>query len=316
MKNKRNFWIIKTLFLSACGSKDVIPVTTSDVTLTEQSMARAIQTLDLAPPSPLPSTISSQSTVTPTSSAQPSVALITPLAPTIQPVVHGQQGNPYDLIFSVPVNRNSLIQYEELPGAIFGPNAIAVLPDDSVLISDHTTNRQRLLHFDLTGQLLKSIDLSNLGISYVSDMRIRGDSLFLLEMTNQGIYRIHQMSLEGDLLRNEDIPKTFPSSSGRPLASGEVSIAIDCDLNVLVEVAGGYRVYRFSDVLNGPISAQIPDGYPCNQQFYRVIDAPSPLARIQAGDANYETRLNNGYGGLSFLEVFEDGSFMSSAMTW
>jgi hypothetical protein len=229
--------------------------------------------------------------------------------PYIEPVIHDQTGDLYETIFSIPIDKESIFQYEELPGAIFGPNGMAMTPDGTFIISYHTTSKNLLVYVDQKGSIIKTIDLDDLGISLVTDLRFRDDILYLLEITNEGRYKIHYLLPDGSLIDSEEIPADFPSSSGEPLARGEVSIAIDCELNVLMEVEGGYKVYRFSDVLKNPNPIELDEGIPCNGKYYSVLAGDPSLTNIKAGEINYQTRLTTGFGGLSFLDVLADGSF-------
>jgi hypothetical protein len=298
-----------SLLLSSCR---VMDATRTFIPPSESYPKSASTSDNVAVPatsSPVPTVIASHPTVAPSQTPNASITPTVNISPSIRPIIQQQPGDLYETVFSLSVNGESVIRYQELPGTIFGPIAIAILPGDTFVIADYTTNDNRLLYYDQGGHLLKTIELDPLGIVYVADMRIRGRELFLLEITNEGRYRVHHLSLEGALIASDEIPKRFPSSSGNPLATGEVSISIDCDMNVLMEVEGGYRIYRFSDVLNNPNPSQIPNGFPCNGKLYRVIEAVRPFSRIKAGDLTYETRLTNGYGGLTFLDVFKDGSF-------
>ena len=117
--------------------------------------------------------------------------------------------------------------------------------------------------------------------------------------------------MDGTLIESDKVPVTLTSGlgTGMPLAAGELTIAIDCKGSTLLELQGGYRVYRLVDLQNNPDPTQISSGYPCNNELYQSIDAPKPFARLSTGNAIYETELTNGFGKLSLLDAFPDGSF-------
>ncbi len=190
---------------------------------------------------------------------------------------------------------------------ITGPDAIAVLPDDSFVIADLIANR--LLRYDKAGNLLDKIELDDLGIVNVADLRARGYDLFLLEI-NSGFlpprYRVNQLSINGKLIARYDIPESFGD------AQGLTGIALDCDGSVLVELEGGYYLYRLKDFQNS-VATPTPSGYYCNNQIFQIVRSDSPGRRaLMAGDARYETQLTTDFGGLRLLNVFHDGSFYVS----
>jgi hypothetical protein len=81
-------------------------------------------------------------------------------------------GDIYETMFSIPVDLKSIIQY--FGGGdqkINGPNAIAVFPDESVLIADPVG--YHLLHYSKAGSLFSTIELEHLWIKYVADLRIK-----------------------------------------------------------------------------------------------------------------------------------------------
>lgn len=145
---------------------------------------------------------------------------------------------------------------------ITGPDAIAVLPDDTFMIADLIANR--LLHYDKAGNLLDKIELDNLGIVNVADLRARGYDLFLLEISlnfSPPRYRVNQLSLNGKLIASYDILENFG------IDQGLTGIAIDCDGSVLVELEGGFNLYRLQDIQNNAAMAT-PSGYYCNNKFF------------------------------------------------
>ena len=305
MKKSQYILVLICFILSACAPDRVTetPALLQVTTATQSKRAPAGDHTSTLPPA-----TSIRVPNIPTKTPGPSPLPVATAFPTMGPIVHRQSGELYETVFRIPVGSDSVIQYQELPGAILGPNALAIQSDDTFIISDHTTHENRLLYFDREGSLIRSIDLDGLGISYVTDMRIRGDIVLLLELTYHGSYKIHQLSQDGSIVSSEDIPEKFPSSSGKRLAAGEVNIAIDCEMNVLMVLEGGYKVYRFTDVLITPNLLKLQEGFPCNGRYYRVIDSQGSISRIDAGGVIYETLLTSGFGGLTFLDVFVDGS--------
>jgi hypothetical protein len=224
------------------------------------------------------------------------------------PIINEQSGDLYTTVFSIPVGGNSIIHYrggDNPDMEITGPNAIAVLPDDSFMIADLIANR--LLHYDKVGNLLNKIELYDLGIVNVADLRVRGDELFLLEISlnfSPPRYRVNQLSLDGKLVASYEIPEGFHSEDGL------TGISIDCDGSILVELEGGFQLYRLQDILNNPASANKPGGYICNDKLYRVVNSGSPNYRAMiAGDTIYNTQLTTDFGGIRILDVFQDESF-------
>jgi hypothetical protein len=223
------------------------------------------------------------------------------------PVIHEQPGELYTTVFSIPVGGNSIIRYRGADNPdmeITGPNAIAVLPDDTFMIADLIANH--LLHYDKTGSLLDTIELYDLGIANIADLRVSGDKLFLLEVSldfSPPRYRVNQLSRDGKLIASYDISESFG------IDQGLTGIAIDCDGSVLVELEGGFYLYRLQDIQNNAAIAT-PSGYYCNNEFYRIVSSGSPYRRaMTAGDVRYETQLTTDFGGLTLLNVFQDGSF-------
>ena len=223
------------------------------------------------------------------------------------PNIHEQPGDLYTTVFSIPVGGDSLIHYrggDNPDMEITGPDAIAVLPDDTFVIADLIANR--LLHYDKTGNLLDKIELDDLGIVNVADLRARGYDLFLLEISldfSPPRYRVNQLSLDGKLIVSYDMVERYG------IDYGLTGIAIDCDGSVLVELEGGFYLYRLQNILNNAAIAT-PSGYYCDNKFYRIVSSGAPYRRaMMAGDVKYETQLTTDFGGLTLLNVFQDGSF-------
>ena len=246
-------------------------------------------------------------TVVPSPTFEPSPTPTTATPPIGRPLIQEQAGDLYTSVFSIPVGEENLIQYQgadipEMP--ITGPNALALLPDGTFLIADPIANR--LLNFDRTGNLLNQVELYDLGIVNVTDVRADEEKLVLLEISldfSPPRYRVNQLSFEGKLLASEDIPESFG------IDKGLTGIAIDCDGSVLLELEGGFRLVRLQDLRNNPADAQA-SGYNCAGKFYRVVESDSPEIRaMMAGDVRYETRLTGSFGSLALLKVFRDGSF-------
>jgi len=246
-------------------------------------------------------------TVVPSPTFEPSPTPTTATPPIGRPLIQEQAGDLYTIVFSIPVGQKNLIQYQgvdipEMP--ITGPNALALLPDETFLIADPIANR--LLNFDQTGKLLNQVELSELGIVNVSDVRADEEKLILLEISldfSPPRYRVNQLSFDGKLLASDDIPEGFG------IDKGLTGIAIDCDGSVLLELEGGFRLVRLQDLRDNPADAQT-SGYNCAGKFYQIIESGSPEIRaMMAGDVRYETRLTMGSGSLALLKVFRDGSF-------
>jgi hypothetical protein len=220
--------------------------------------------------------------------------------PTIQPHIDEQLGELFETIFSIPVGKGNIIQYEMGGDAVTGPNAIAVLPDNSLIIADLASDR--LLHYTMTGKLLDTIELHDLGINNAADLRTKGDDLLLLENgsgPDPQRYWVRHLSLDGKLIASDEIP------SGYHIEDELAGIAVDCDGSVLLELEGGSKLFRLADIQIRPSNIYSDPGeYLCNNKIYRVDKSTS----IIAGDVIYSTRLTSQYGGFRLLNVFQDGS--------
>ena len=254
----------------------------------------------------LPSPTARQ-TNTPLSTATPSALITAEPSENKGPIIHEQPGEIYETIVSIPIGKDSLIQYEKHQ-SYQGPNAIAVLQDESFMIADPFG--ERLLHISTDGLILDTVDLEQLEMSYILDMRVKGDKIYLLVRSYQKL-RVHQLALDGALINTEEIPYEFPvGEDGLSLHNVLTGIAIDCNDNIILELAGGSRLFPLAVVQKQTPYDQITQGISCNDQLYSVINpAPGQTPHILAGDTIYETQLTTGFGGFSLLEVFDDGSF-------
>ncbi len=230
---------------------------------------------------------------------------------TARPALHAQPGDLYETVFSLPVGGNHTIQYFQWPGWIAGPSAIAVLPDNRFVIADQALDR--LLYYAPDGRLLKIIKLEFIGINSVSDLRLKGNEMFLLE-TGYKNYQVHRFTLDGELIVSEKFPHDFPIGErvgdwDATLENALMGIAVDCEGSIILEVAGS-MLFHLLDVQIQSSLEKVAEGHFCNGKRY-WISTPAlwQPPEINAGDAIYQTRLTMGGGGLRFLDVFPDGSF-------
>ncbi len=171
---------------------------------------------------------------------------------------------------------------------------------------------ERLLHISTDGLILDTVDLEQLGIGYILDMRVKGNTIYLLEYGYKK-YRVHQLALDGALINTEEIPYDFPV--GKDMDSIEVlltGIAIDCNNNIILELAGGSILLPLTAVQKETPYDQITQGISCNNQLFSVknhLPDPGQTPHVLAGDRIFETQLTTGFGGFRLLEVFDDGSF-------
>ena len=225
-------------------------------------------------------------------------------SPVHAPTVIAQTGVEafYDTLFVIPVGEGSLQYFggDQPDSEINGPNAITVLPDGSFVIADLVGNR--LWRYDSTGQLLKSIDLYSIGIEQVTDLRSTNTELFVLEIRNER-YRVNRLSFDGELIANYDIPVGFH------IENGLTGIAVDCEGEVLLEIAGS-DLYRLVDSQENLDPSLIKADYYCNGKPYRVVNSgPDTIPKFIAGSIPLETQLTTGLGGFNLLAVLKDGSF-------
>ena len=306
----KNFLLysIIILILDACNpmtlgrQKTPAPELTQDVILFRTQ--RAVGTI----PDTVLSSVTPASTTSPSTSNLKSTP-ITTLSIAHKPEIHEQFVGNYETLFAIPVGKDSIIQYKVNPDSIQGPNAIAIVPDENILIADPVS--ERLLRYDLTGHLLSTIELGDLGIGYVRDLRVDRNEIFLLE-TSYKKYRVHLLSLDGSLITSEDVPYDFPydvMGSENTLEVGLTGIAIDCEGRIILEVISGSRLFPLSDVQKQADPSLITQGLLCNGKRYfmsRSILGKDP--QVSAGEILYQTHLTYGFGGLHFLDVFPDGT--------
>lgn len=314
MKKHLLYTVCVILFLSSCRGTDTVhtvspslPTSLEPVLpLTEVEATPNPTVVDtVAPIAATTLTIELSPTIepVPTSTSTQTLSL-----PDGLPMINEQPGDPYTTVFSIPVGGDDTIQYRGVDNPdieITGPNAIAVLPDDTFVIGDLIGNR--LLYYGRDGNLLNTVELFDLGITNVADLRVYDSRLFLLEISLDfwpSRYRVNQLSFDGKLITSDDIPERFG------IDHGLTGIAIDCDGKIVLEMAGGSDMYRLEDIQNSSDIANVPNGYNCNGKLYRVVNSgPQKPPMLMAGDVTYETQLTAGFGGLSLLKVFEDGSF-------
>ena len=225
-------------------------------------------------------------------------------SPVHAPTVIAQTGVEafYDTLFVIPVGEGSLQYFggDQPDSEINGPNAIAILPDGGFIIADLVGNR--LWRYGSTGKLLKSIDLYSIGIEQVTDLRSTNTELFVLEIRNEK-YRVNRLSFDGELITSYDIPEGFH------IENGLTGIAVDCEGEVLLEIAGS-DLYRLVDAQGNLYSPIEETDYYCNGKPYRVVNSgPGTIPKLIAGSIPLETQLTTGLGGFNLLAVLKDGSF-------
>jgi len=190
------------------------------------------------------------STVTPSPTPISTTEAIATIPSTGAPVIHDLPGDDYETLFSISAGRRGILKYK-IPTCcadIEGPNAIAVLSDETFLISDLLG--RRLLNYDREGRLLKTIKLDPLGIGYVRDLRVKGNEIYLLEMTYQK-FCLHRLTLDGELIASEEIPYQFPidpTDKGFTLDNALTGIAVDCERRMILEVTGGSMLLTLAEV--------------------------------------------------------------------
>jgi len=219
----------------------------------------------------------------------------------IIPTVQDWPGPLYQTQFSIPVGNMKLINYFSVGGEISGPDALAVLPDDTFLIADIVANR--LLHFDPAGNLLGLIQLTPLKIRGVADLLVKDNELILLGYDlaySSQLYRIIRLSLDGKLVASEEIPAAVQRTLG-------FGIAADCEGNEFLDMGGG--LHQLNGSGKQSTSTGFSDSYSCNGNSYSVghRTREEPVS-ILGGDWQYSTPLTTGFGGLRIAAVYRDGS--------
>jgi hypothetical protein len=262
----------------------------------------------LPPDLPLPSlTIKPSKTDTPVS---------TPIV-----IVNDNSGPVYNLVFSVPVGENG-VRYQGVgieESEITGPNALAILPDGRIIISDLLNNR--LLYYKPDGKLDRTLDLTSLGIINVTNLWVSSTCIFIKEVSfyvSPTRYRVDKLSLEGDLIAFYDIPKEYRLADNLPgiIVDGDGRLLMDVEN---VSVPSTYNGQLSGDVIQlvdsqgnwepattdglfyfGKVFRQFPQ-YLTNRDDNRGV--------VIAGDIRVETPLTMGLGGLQILGVLPDGHF-------
>ncbi len=227
----------------------------------------------------------------------------------IKPVIHEEKRGNYSVLFSIPVGNGTEIQYRGGGDTeINGPNAIAVLPDNSILIADIVGNR--IFGYDQTGRLLKIIDLEPLGIFNVVDMRVNANEIYLLEINGKS-YRVIRLNPEGNILNSDEFsPNLSIGVGGLTLANVLTGITIDCEGSIFLEAADGSEFFRLVDVMRNLPYSNIAKDYICNGRNYRVVNpGPKGTPKVVAGNFSVETQLTTGLGGFRLLDVLNDGGF-------
>ncbi len=307
MNTKLYFLTLIALFLVSCQTTGIVFTDTPTPVLNQAPTLIPIPPSTAAPTTilptsealPLTATLLAPTAIIPTTSPIPPTLISTPI---IQPVVKAGAGAPFEKIFTIPEGGNNPVKYFRGAGGVEGPNAIGVLPDGSFLIADPMGNQ--LLHFGISGQLLNTNKLQELGIKNVLDMRIKGNDLYLLETSYEN-YKVHHLTIDGDLLSSEEIPSQFPVYSRYTLESVLTGIAVDCEKNVVLELKNGRELYPLAWFQNHPDLTGAVQGYSCNNINYWIESLSPP--RISAGDQVYETRLTTQFGSLNILDIFPDG---------
>lgn len=311
MVKKLITYMLIVLPLVACNIMDSIHKVTPTSENTRAAIIAPIETAISTISRALPVTM----TLTPLTLPSP------PLTPTIEPtgglpsarapLIHDLPGDLYETLFSIPAGTRGILKYE-IPSCcanIEGPNAIAVLSDNSFLISDFLG--RRLLKYDREGRLQQTIKMDELGIGYVRDMRVKGDEIFLLETAYQN-FRVHRLALSGKLIASEKVPYQFPVDAQKPentLEGGLTGIAIDCEERIILEATGGSKLFPLSEVQKQNDPSFITQGSICNgKRFFVSTPGLWEDPQVSAGETIYQTKLSEGLGGLQFLDVFEDGS--------
>jgi hypothetical protein len=301
MRTKICYLALIAFILVSCQTTSTTPKVTPSSILSPTEVATFEQTVtpEITRTLPITATLSPTTEISPTADPVPPT-----IAPIVQPIIVSHPGMLYEKVFTIPEGGDSVIKYfRGAEGVVNGPNAIAVLSDDSFLIADPVGNQ--LLHFDPTGQLLNVITLGDLGIKTIIDMRVKENNLFLLEASYEK-YRVHRLTLDGVLIASEEIPHRFPLDKDLALESSLTGIAIDCEGNIILEVKGGTELYPLSWIQNHSDLAGITQGYLCSNKRYWISSLVPP--QISAGDINYETRLTTKFGHLYILDIFRDGT--------
>jgi len=246
-----------------------------------------------------------------TATALPTIAFTTTPAPTsiFTPLIREESGELYKTLFTIPVGGNSVIQYLDSGCCISGPNALAVLPNGSFLISD-MVSEFRLLHYSPTGELLGTIPLKEMNILWVYSMRIQNNILYLLARDFQDSFSVYEMTLDGQVKTVHAFSGKFAIGGGNLLEQSLTGMMIDCEQNILLEVEGGGALYRLADVQSHTDPTGLTSGFSCLDQLYHILPSGSQgIRQFAAGETIFSTNVTEQLGGLNLLEGFGDGSF-------
>jgi hypothetical protein len=296
------------LILAGCYSSVAKQATTPAINAPPTSTTTILQNIATETPVTSLTTVKPPPSNTPLPTPSPtSKPTATPSFPS-QPLIHDQPGDIYETVFSITVGQGSIIEYFGGGNTeVNGPNAIAVLPDESFLIADPVGNR--LLHYNMAGSLLNTIELEHLGIKNVADLRIKGQELFLLETSYQK-YRVHRLTLDGALITSVEIPYNYSiGEKDYTIENGLTGIIIDCENNIILEIASGSKLLPLLDVQNLSDPTKIMQGLLCNDKRYQITTPglwQDP--QISIGSIKYQTKLTHGLGGLSFWDIFQNGN--------
>lgn len=296
--------ILAAMILTACTQASPSP--TAQISHTPASLP-ATQSPPVSPPTKrATSEAASTATVAPTIIVTPS-----PIPTSIYtPLLHQGSSAFYDTLFTLPVGGGSSIQYEYSGCCINGPNALAVLPDGTFLISDMVTGK-RLLHYSLTGELLGQIPLNRQKILWVYRLQVRNGSLFLLTRDVQDAYAVYEMTLDGQIKQHYPFSGKFPIGESNLLEQGLTGMLIDCEQNILLEVVGGSKLYRLVDIQADIQASKLINGFSCRGQFYHAQPSQTPDFRSFAvGGTIISTHVSQQFGSLSLLGGFADGSLL------
>jgi hypothetical protein len=225
----------------------------------------------------------------------------------VQPIIRETPGDIYETVLSIPAGDGKIIRYvKQCCSATNGPNAIAVLPDGSFMITENVN--YRMLHYDQNGKLLNIIELKDLGVSYARDLRYYEDKLYLWDFGYKDS-RVLEMSLDGTVIDSHEFPNSFIVDGDMKLEGGMTGIAIDCEGNIILEAVGKYLLH-LADVQVQADFEEVTNGYFCNGKLYQnLTEGVFRTPKLTDGEVIYETKLTDGLGGLNFLNVFQDGSF-------
>lgn len=289
--------------LTACAqvsASPTVPIRKSTMPLPEKPVT--ITPTQPAQPTP-EATLTATAPPTPTFTTTPAPASI------FTPLIREEPGALYETLFTIPVGGDSVIQYLDSGCCISGPNALAILPDSSFLISD-MVSEFRLLHYSATGELRGTVALDELNILWVYSLRVRNDTLYLLTRDFQDSFSVYEMTLDGQVKTVHSFSGEFAIGDGNLLGQGLTGMMLDCEGNILLEVEGGEALYRLGDVQSHPDPIGLTNGFGCRGQLYHSQPSGSQAIRqFAAGETIFSTNVTEQLGGLNLLEGFGDGSF-------